>query len=179
VVLSRDRHTASAARNDCRVRAERQSGQYHREKTAGKLLSATSLKVGGGFRLALPTGPTTHGKAQYLKERPIEPDELVDLLGGSHYHNTDSHFIATNLSAISKNRASQLITGQRLSSSQHQRSLLDTEDSIGFTLDPDCPPECSLSDSAVWHQSRDGPDPARLQLLVRTVVMSCMVPIVS
>jgi C-terminal processing protease CtpA/Prc len=26
------------------------------EKTAGRLLSATSVKVGNGFRLALPTG---------------------------------------------------------------------------------------------------------------------------
>jgi len=40
------------------------------EKTAGKLLSATSVKVGVDSDWRCPPGPTTHGKDQYLKERP-------------------------------------------------------------------------------------------------------------
>jgi C-terminal processing protease CtpA/Prc len=47
------------------------------EKTAGKLLSATSVKVGGGFRLALPTGAYYTWKGAVLEGTPIEPDELV------------------------------------------------------------------------------------------------------
>ena len=40
------------------------------EKTVGRLLSATSVKVGNGFRLALPQqGRTTHGKALFLKAK--------------------------------------------------------------------------------------------------------------
>jgi len=38
------------------------------EKTAGKLLSATSVKVGHGFRLALPTGAYYTWKGSVLKD---------------------------------------------------------------------------------------------------------------
>jgi C-terminal processing protease CtpA/Prc len=48
------------------------------EKTAGKLLSATSVKVGQGFRLALPTGAYYTWKGSVLEGTPIEPDEQID-----------------------------------------------------------------------------------------------------
>ena len=46
------------------------------EKTAGRLLSATSVKVGNGFRLALPTGAYYTWNGTALEGNPIEPDEL-------------------------------------------------------------------------------------------------------
>jgi carboxyl-terminal processing protease len=48
------------------------------EKTAGRLLSATSVKVGHGFRLALPTGAYYTWKGSILEGTPIEPSELVE-----------------------------------------------------------------------------------------------------
>ena len=48
------------------------------EKTAGRLLSATSVKVGNGFRLALPTGAYYTWKGSVLEGTPIEPDELIE-----------------------------------------------------------------------------------------------------
>ena len=48
------------------------------ERTAGRLLSATSVKVGKGFRLALPTGAYYTWKGTVLEGTPIEPDELVE-----------------------------------------------------------------------------------------------------
>lgn len=47
------------------------------EPTAGRLLSATSAKVGEGYRLALPTGAYYTWKGSVLEGTPIEPDELV------------------------------------------------------------------------------------------------------
>jgi C-terminal processing protease CtpA/Prc len=47
------------------------------EKTAGRLLSATSVKVGNGFRLALPTGAYHTWKGAILEGAPIEPDQPV------------------------------------------------------------------------------------------------------
>ena len=52
--------------------------QRYGEKTAGKLLSATSVKVGQGFRLALPTGAYYTWRGSVLEGTPIEPDELVE-----------------------------------------------------------------------------------------------------
>ena len=48
------------------------------ERTAGKLLSATSVKVGQGFRLALPTGAYYTWKGSVLEGTPIEPDEQIE-----------------------------------------------------------------------------------------------------
>jgi carboxyl-terminal processing protease len=48
------------------------------EKTAGRLLSATSVKVGNGFRLALPTGAYYTWKGSVLESTPIEPDHLIE-----------------------------------------------------------------------------------------------------
>ena len=49
------------------------------EKTAGKLLSATSLKVGQGFRLALRTGAYYTWKGSVFEGTPIEPDEQIEI----------------------------------------------------------------------------------------------------
>ena len=48
------------------------------ERTAGRLLSATSVKVGNGFRLALPTGAYYTWNGSILEGTPIEPDELIE-----------------------------------------------------------------------------------------------------
>ena len=56
VALLVDRHTASAAEMITIFAKENGLATVVGEKTAGRLLSATSTKVGGGFRLALPTG---------------------------------------------------------------------------------------------------------------------------
>ena len=48
------------------------------ERTAGRLLAATSVKVGKGYRLALPTGAYYTWKGAVLEGSPIEPDELVE-----------------------------------------------------------------------------------------------------
>jgi C-terminal processing protease CtpA/Prc len=42
----------------------------------GRLLSATSVKVGNGFRLALPTGAYYTWNGTALEGSPIEPDEV-------------------------------------------------------------------------------------------------------
>jgi len=44
------------------------------EKTAGRLLSATSIKVGKGFRLALPTGVYRTWSGSVYEGNPITPD---------------------------------------------------------------------------------------------------------
>ena len=48
------------------------------EKTAGRLLSATSVKVGKGFRLALPTGAYYTWRGSVLEGTPIEPDNAIE-----------------------------------------------------------------------------------------------------
>ena len=48
-------------------------------RTAGRLLSATSVKESGpGFRLALPTGAYYTWKGTVLEGTPIEPDEVIE-----------------------------------------------------------------------------------------------------
>jgi C-terminal processing protease CtpA/Prc len=47
------------------------------ENTAGRLLSATSVKVGNGFRLAMPTGAYYTWNGSVLEGTPMEPDELI------------------------------------------------------------------------------------------------------
>jgi C-terminal processing protease CtpA/Prc len=49
------------------------------EKTAGRLLSATSTKVGGGFRLAVPTGSYRTWNGTTLEGNPVEPDLRIDI----------------------------------------------------------------------------------------------------
>ena len=78
VILLVDRHTASAAEMIVAFARENNLAKVVGEKTAGKLLSATSVKVGQGFRLALPTGAYYTWRGSVLEGTPIEPDELVE-----------------------------------------------------------------------------------------------------
>ena len=48
------------------------------EKTAGRLLSATSVKVGKGFRLTLPRGAYYTWRGSVLEGTPIEPDHVIE-----------------------------------------------------------------------------------------------------
>jgi len=78
IALLVDRHTASAAEMVTVFAKENKLATIVGEKTAGRLLSATSVKVGQGFRLALPTGAyyTWHGTT--LEGSPIVPDVVAD-----------------------------------------------------------------------------------------------------
>jgi carboxyl-terminal processing protease len=64
-----NRHTASAAEMIVAFARENNLARIVGEKTAGKLLSATSVKVARDSGWRCPPGPTTHGMAQFLKER--------------------------------------------------------------------------------------------------------------
>jgi len=78
IVLLVDRHTASAAEMIVAFARENNLATIIGEKTAGRLLSATSVKVGKGFRLALPTGAYYTWRGAVLEGTPIEPDHLVE-----------------------------------------------------------------------------------------------------
>lgn len=78
IVLLVNRHTASAAEMIVAFVRENKLAKIIGEKTAGRLLSATSVKVGNGFRLALPTGAYYTWKGSILEGTPIEPDELIE-----------------------------------------------------------------------------------------------------
>ena len=78
VVLLVDRHTASAAEMIVAFARENSLATIVGEKTAGRLLSASSVKVGSGYRLALPTGAYYTWKGSVLEGTPIEPDESVE-----------------------------------------------------------------------------------------------------
>lgn len=78
VVLLVNRHTASAAEMIVAFARENKLATIIGEKTAGRLLSATSVKVGHGFRLALPTGAYYTWKGSVLEGTPIEPDHMIN-----------------------------------------------------------------------------------------------------
>ena len=78
IVLLVNRHTASAAEMIVAFARENNLAFIVGEKTAGRLLSATSVKVGNGFRLALPTGAYHTWKGAILEGTPIEPDLAVE-----------------------------------------------------------------------------------------------------
>jgi carboxyl-terminal processing protease len=78
IALLVDRHTASAAEMIVAFARENNLAKIIGEKTAGRLLSATSVKVGHGFRLALPTGAYYTWKGWALEGAPIAPDELAE-----------------------------------------------------------------------------------------------------
>jgi carboxyl-terminal processing protease len=78
IVLLVDRHTASAAEMVTIFAKENDLATIVGEKTAGRLLSATSVKVGHGFRLALPTGAYFTWNGTALEGSPIEPDVIAD-----------------------------------------------------------------------------------------------------
>ena len=73
-----NRHTASAAEMIVAFARENQLATIVGEKTAGRLLSATSVKVGNGFRLAMPTGAYYTWNGSVLEGTPMEPDELIE-----------------------------------------------------------------------------------------------------
>ena len=83
VVVLVDRHTASAAEMIVAFVRENKLAKIVGEPTAGRLLSATSVKVGEGYRLALPREPTTHGKDQFLKGHPSSRTNLLNSTGES------------------------------------------------------------------------------------------------
>ena len=78
VVLLVNRHTASAAEMIVAFARENELATIVGEKTAGRLLSATSVKVGNGFRLAMPTGAYYTWNGLVLEGTPMEPDELIE-----------------------------------------------------------------------------------------------------
>jgi C-terminal processing protease CtpA/Prc len=78
VVLLVDRHTASAAEMVTIFAKENKLATIVGEKTAGRLLSATSVKVGHGFRLALPTSAYYTWSGTVLEGSPIEPDVVSE-----------------------------------------------------------------------------------------------------
>ncbi|SRR6266568_2104935 len=78
IILLVNRHTASAAEMIVAFARENKLATIIGEKTAGRLLSATSVKVGNGFRLALPTGAYHTWKGSILEGTPIEPDLAVE-----------------------------------------------------------------------------------------------------
>ena len=78
MIILVDRHTASAAEMIVAFARENNLAKVVGEKTAGKLLSATSLKVGQGFRLALRTGAYYTWKGSVFEGTPIEPDEQIE-----------------------------------------------------------------------------------------------------
>jgi C-terminal processing protease CtpA/Prc len=73
IALLVDRHTASAAEIIVAFARENSLATIVGEKTAGRLLSATSVKVGKGFRLALPTGVYRTWSGSVYEGTPIEP----------------------------------------------------------------------------------------------------------
>ena len=73
-----NRHTASAAEMIVAFACENNLATVIGEKTAGRLLSATSVKVGNGFRLALPTGAYYTWKGSVLEGTPIDPDRIIE-----------------------------------------------------------------------------------------------------
>ena len=71
------RHTRSAAEMIVAFARENKLARIIGEKTAGRLLSATSVKVGQGFRLALPVGAYHTWNGTVLEGSPIEPDDAI------------------------------------------------------------------------------------------------------
>ena len=78
IALLVDRHTASAAEMVAVFAKENKLATIVGEKTAGRLLSATSVKVGHGFRLALPTGAYYTWQGTMLEGSPLVPDVVAD-----------------------------------------------------------------------------------------------------
>lgn len=73
-----NRHTASAAEMIVAFARENNLARIVGEKTAGRLLSATSVKVGQGFRLALPVGAYYTWNGTVLEGSSLEPDETIE-----------------------------------------------------------------------------------------------------
>jgi len=108
IVLLVDRHTASAAEMIIAFARENGLATIVGEKTAGRLLSATSVKVGNGFRLALPTGAYHTWKGTVLEGTPIEPNQLIpfDWQGRRHGNDRQLDYAIETLRRRSVARAS-------------------------------------------------------------------------
>jgi C-terminal processing protease CtpA/Prc len=108
VTILVNRHTASAAEMIVAFARENNLARIVGEMTAGKLLSATSVKVGQGFRLALPTGAYYTWKGLVLEGTPIEPDEPVEFDWQAARANKDSQlqFAIESVSDQQRERAS-------------------------------------------------------------------------
>jgi carboxyl-terminal processing protease len=78
VVLLVNQHTASAAEMVTIFAKENKLATVMGQKTAGRLLSATSVKVGHGFRLALPTGAYYTWNLTALEGTPLDPDVVEE-----------------------------------------------------------------------------------------------------
>ena len=89
-ILLVDRHTASAAEMVTIFAKENRLATIVGEPTAGRLLSATSAKVGHGFRLALPTGAYYTWNGTALEGLPIDPDHLVEFSWTERRDGTDA-----------------------------------------------------------------------------------------
>lgn len=72
-----DRHTASAAEMVAIFAKENNLATIVGEPTAGRLLSATSVNVGHGFRLALPTGAYHTWNGTVVEGSPVHPNVLA------------------------------------------------------------------------------------------------------
>jgi carboxyl-terminal processing protease len=94
VVLLVDRHTASAAEMVTIFAKENKLATIVGERTAGRLLSATSVKVGHGFRLALPTGAYYTWNGTALEGSPIDPDVVSEFNWQDRRRGNDRQFDA-------------------------------------------------------------------------------------
>jgi C-terminal processing protease CtpA/Prc len=94
VVLLVDRHTASAAEMVTIFAKENKLATIVGERTAGRLLSATSVKVGHGFRLALPTGAYYTWNGTALEGSPIDPDVVSEFDWQDRRRGNDRQFDA-------------------------------------------------------------------------------------
>jgi carboxyl-terminal processing protease len=105
ITLLVDRHTASAAEMIVAFAHENNLATIVGERTAGRLLSGTSVKVGKGFRLALPRGAYHTWKGSVLEGAPIEPDLVVEFdwrdrqLGGDRQLTFAVHTACRGMSA--------------------------------------------------------------------------------
>jgi C-terminal processing protease CtpA/Prc len=93
IVVLVDRHTASAAEMVTVFAKENRLATIVGERTAGRLLSATSVKVGHGFRLALPTGAYYTWQGAALEGSPIEPDVVADFSWQERRDGVDSQLL--------------------------------------------------------------------------------------
>lgn len=93
IVLLVDRHTASAAEMIVAFARENHLATIIGEKTAGRLLSSTSIKVGKGFRLALPTGAYYTWKGLILEGSPMAPDRVIDFNWRDRRSGSDSQLV--------------------------------------------------------------------------------------
>lgn len=83
VVLLVDQHSASAAKMIVAFASENDLATIVGEKRAGRLLSATSVKVGTGFRLALPRAHTIPGKAKSSRVHLLPQDTSSNSIGAA------------------------------------------------------------------------------------------------